>query len=156
VLVVEQSCGGELPEPAGRRRGLYLRVPGTARCTCWISARRAARAYAGSQDAALALGALTAGLAIAAQWGEVGPATEVASDDWLTVGLSGAAMVLAAVAGHGAGAPVELAAAVPPLTYFCVRAAARSITRARPSSLLRDGGNLAANAGMISMLLTML
>ena len=34
---------------------------------------------------------------------EVGPATGVAFDDRLTVGLSGAAMVLAAVAGHGAG-----------------------------------------------------
>jgi hypothetical protein len=109
-----------------------------------------------TQDAALTLGALTVGLAIAAQWREVGAATGVAFDDWLTVELSGATMVLAAVAGHGAGAPVELAAAVPPLTYPCVRAAARSITRARPGSPLRDGGDLAENAGMISMLLTML
>lgn len=110
-----------------------------------------------TQDTALALGALTAGLGIAGRWpARGGPAAAVAYGDWLAVELSGAAMVLAAVAGHGTGAPVELAAAVPPLTYPCVRTAVRAIRQARPGSLLRDGGDLAASAGMISMLLTML
>jgi hypothetical protein len=110
-----------------------------------------------TRDATLALGALTAGLGAAARWpGRAEPAAAVAFGDWLTVALSGAAMVLAAVAGHGAGAPVELAAVVPPLTYPCVRTAVRAIGRARSGSLLRDGGELATSAGMIYMLLTML
>ena len=110
-----------------------------------------------TQDTALAAGALIAGLGIAGRWpARGGPAAAVAYGDWLAVELSGAAMVLAAVAGHGTGAPVELAAAVPPLTYPCVRTAVRAIRQARPGSLLRDGGDLAASAGMISMLLTML
>jgi hypothetical protein len=148
------------PRPARRgthatRRAGFLAAAGVAMPLGMSAMASPVGDPARTQDAALALGALTAGLAIAAQRREVDPATEVALDDWLTVELSGAAMVLAAVAGHGAGTPVELAATVPPLTYPCVRAAARSITR-RPSSLLRDGGDLAANAGMISMLLTML
>jgi hypothetical protein len=105
------------------------------------------------RDAALALGALTAGLAVAAWW-EVGPAAATALDDWLTVELSAAALVLAALAGHRTGIPVELAAAAPPLSYPCVRTAVRSILRARAGSLLRDGGDLAASGGMIYMLLT--
>jgi hypothetical protein len=108
------------------------------------------------RDAALALGALTAGLAIAARGREVGSATGDAVDDRLAVALSGVAMALSAAAGHGAHAPVELAAAVPPLSYPCVRTAVRSIRHARAGSLLRDGGDLAVSAGMISMLVTML
>jgi hypothetical protein len=49
--------------------------------------------------------------------------------DCPNLAVSGAAMVLAAVAGHGAGAPVELAATVPPLTFHFIRHAARSVRR---------------------------
>jgi hypothetical protein len=108
------------------------------------------------RDAALALGALIAGLAVAARWRKAGSATGDTGDDRLAVELAGAAMVLAAVAGHGVGARVELAAAVPPLLYPCLRTAVRSIRQARDGPLLREGGDLAVNAGMIYMLLTML
>jgi hypothetical protein len=110
------------------------------------------------RDAALGLGALTAGFGIAALWqgSRAAPlATTVDFDYWLNLELSSAAMVLAIVASHGAGAPVELAAMVPPLTYHFVRHVARSVRRALAGPALPDGGDLAASAAMIYMLLTM-
>jgi hypothetical protein len=110
------------------------------------------------RDAALVLGALTAGFGIAALWqgSRAAPlATTVDFDDWLNLELSSAAMVLAIVASHGAGAPVELAAMVPPLTYHFVRHAARSVRLILAGPALPDGGDLAASAAMIYMLLTM-
>ena len=96
------------PRPARRgphatRRVGFLAAAGVAMPLGMAAMASPVGDPARTQDAALALGALTAGLAIAAPWRKVGPATGVAFDDWLTVGLSGAAMVLAAVAGHGAG-----------------------------------------------------
>jgi Domain of unknown function (DUF5134) len=148
-------AGVRLAHPLGPRSD-FLAVAGVAMPLGMAAMVSPVGDPARMRAAALALGALTAGLAIAARWREVGATRGDAVDDRLAVALSGAAMVLAAVAGHGAHAPVELAAAVPPLSYPCIRTAVRSIRRARPGSLLRDGGDLAVSAGMISMLVTML
>jgi hypothetical protein len=110
------------------------------------------------RDTALALGALTAAFGIAAlRQGSraASRGTTVDLGDWLNLELSGAAMVLALVAGYGAGAPVELAATVPPLTFHFVRHAARSVRRVLAGPTLADGGDVAESAVMIYMLLTM-
>jgi hypothetical protein len=145
-------------------------TPTSSRAVVWIGAAGVAMPLsiaamfspvgnpAQTRDTALALGALTAGFGIAAlrQASRAAPlGTTVDFGDWLNLELSSAAIVLAVVAGYGAGAPVELAATVPPLTFHFTRHAARSVRRALAGPRLADAGDAAECAVMIYMLLTM-